>query len=442
MFLIPWLIPLQDDTEKFLLLPDIPTTVKLNDEAKDPESPSLRVDSTIFYDELVGNVDLAKTRLLRSEPSRESRPNSFILFSIVPRDSYRDLSVGLERRENSRSTTTLTLHRPSPLTHNEGVGCDARMASSVNELCQSNDTGTPSRLVQNVKQSMPDICVMLPELTTDETPDMATKIQAAALEVEAVEAFASSYTDNSYSGPPIDISHGEMGVAEQDPEHERLRCASCNSSDSDISWKSASQASDGTNDSGYVEGIMPSYPSGDFEQNLDPKARPEDKASMFTTEACKCGLKEERMDSTMTRHGSTQELKITNSTFDCYENMLADAIDPGPNKDYYSDVMESKLEESTCACAEEGEHAVHSSDALVSASRDSNSLSKVGMTEAPDIFSQAVEKLLEEAHELEQDLLNRQVQLLRRNRTSSPCGASLCSSHLELYLSLSSETIV
>ena len=354
MFIIPWLIPFKDDTEE---LAEIPS----NDDLKDPESPLAPVDSMIFYDELAGNFNVVKSRLLQSELHRDSRHNSFILFSIVPQDSYRDLFQGMQRYENGGSNSALSAHEPSPLATNEAVGCDVRVVSSIDELCPSNGSGTPSCLVQNVERSAPDHRVTAPQLTTAQIHDTAINVPAVMINVEEVESFVSSCSESGGSS------------VEQDLEESGLSCTSCNSSDTNISLKSSSQDSVGTSDSGYIAGIMPSYPSGDLmEQNSESERISEDTMSVdialvtdsllsdkipaCSCESCEsCGLSEECMEATMTRDAKTLNKM---STFDC-SDMLADMVGPGPHQDYYSDLMESMLEEEfTCTCAEDEESTV------------------------------------------------------------------------------------
>ena len=261
MFIIPWLIPFKDDTEE---LAEIPSNGKL----KDPESPLAPVDSMIFYDKLAGKFNVVKSGLSQSELHRDSRSNSFILFSIVPRESYRDLFQGVQRYENSGSTSALSVHKSPPLTTNEGVGCDVGMVPSVIEVCHSNGSGTPSCLVRNVELSLPDTSVMFPQLTTAEIRDTAINVPAVVIDVEEVESFVSSCSESGGSS------------VEQDLEESGLSCTSCNSSDTNISLKSSSQASVGTSDSGYIAGIMPSYPSGDLEQNSESERISEDTVSV------------------------------------------------------------------------------------------------------------------------------------------------------------------
>ena len=318
MFIIPWLIPFKDDTEEL-------TEVPSNDDLKDPESPLAPVDSMIFYDELAGNFNVVKSRLLQSELHRDSRPNSFILFSIVPQDSYRDLFQGMQRYENGGSNSALSAHEPSPLATNEAVGCDVRVVSSIDELCPSNGSGTRSCLVQNVERSAPDHRVTVPQLTTAQIHDIAINVPAVMINVKEMESFVSSCSENDGSS------------VEQDLEESGLSCTSCNSSDTNVSLKSASQASVGTTDSGYIAGIMPSYPSGDLEQNSESERISEDTVSVDSAlvsdsllsdkipacscESCKCELSEECMEATMTHDAETVNKM---ATFDCYDIMLPD----------------------------------------------------------------------------------------------------------------------
>ena len=320
MFIIPWLIPFKDDTEE---LAEIPS----NDDLKDPESPLAPVDSMIFYDELAGKFNVVKSGLSRSELHRDSRSNSFILFSIVPRESYRDLFQGMQRYENSGSTSVLSVHKSPPLTTNEGVGCDVGMVPSVIEVCHSNGpgSGTPSCLVRNVELSLPDTSVMFPQLTTAEICDTAINVPAVVIDVEEVESFVSSCSESGGSS------------VEQDLEESGLSCTSCNSSDTNISLKSSSQDSVGTSDSGYIAGIMPSYPSGDLmEQNSESERISEDTMSVdialvtdsllsdkipaCSCESCKCELSEECMEATMTHDAKTVNKM---ATFDCSDIMAS-----------------------------------------------------------------------------------------------------------------------
>ena len=75
------------------------------------ESPKHKVTSRISLPSFGNDFQLERNRLLLDGENTNSRPNSFILFSIIPEESVRDLSIANERYSKSREASFTSLAR-------------------------------------------------------------------------------------------------------------------------------------------------------------------------------------------------------------------------------------------------------------------------------------------------------------------------------------------
>lgn len=127
IFLIPILLPSTDHESQKVKTADmdvIPETmVDLDDSLF--ESPKHKVTSRISLPSFGNDFELERNRLLLDGENTNSRPNSFILFSIIPEGSFRDLSIANERYSKSREASFTSLARLSEIRVDSRVdSCD------------------------------------------------------------------------------------------------------------------------------------------------------------------------------------------------------------------------------------------------------------------------------------------------------------------------------
>lgn len=194
MFLIPNLLPSTGASHK-VVIPEIRVTsdaiIELDDSFlgdqmhKTLSQPSLQ---SFGHD-----MEIDGSRLLLGSENLNSRPNSFILFSIVPEaGSFRDLSVANERYSSSTEPSFTSLARVSEI----------RIDSRINSCAK----------LETVKEmEAPDSCVV-----------------------------SENFNSKDLASSAIDL------------DEKRLSTYSWNSTGSQLSWKTQCSEAD-TDDSGYVE---------------------------------------------------------------------------------------------------------------------------------------------------------------------------------------------
>lgn len=127
MFLIPILLPSTDHEFQKIKIGDIDVIPEAMVDLDDSffEGPKHKVTSRISLPSFDHSFELERSRLLLDRENINSRPNSFILFSIVPEGSFRDLSIANERYSNSREVSFTSLARLSEIRVDSHVNsCD------------------------------------------------------------------------------------------------------------------------------------------------------------------------------------------------------------------------------------------------------------------------------------------------------------------------------
>ena len=406
MFLIPWLLPTQSDTKKPLLLSELPIEVFTpeGDARKDPEDPSLG------HEEFLSCAEVER-RLLPNEPSLEPRPRSFILFSIISLDNLGDCPEHADLRSASRNATSrLSVCKP-------GCRLEDVNPSPPDALrpADSADGGHSPERHQAVCS-----CVSVPELGISQKSSYVSS-REIIVDVEAAAAFDST---NFVNCDPS-TRGSELDWADETAEDTRLRSTSWNSSDSNISLKSESQVSDGTDDSGYVDGHVLPRSCDTLEDNSDTSYFSEE----FPSSECDISSQwyplseEETYDNidansadktaVSTSHPVTKDTPKLGSL----ENTPTEAENAG-HRDYFSDTMESRLEQSTCAFAE-----LTAADWNVTCQAEGSE----------DVFSRAMEMLLEK------NLRPCQEENISEKRSSALYSTP---ANFQVYLSLSPETAI
>ena len=117
IFLIPILLPSTDHESqkvKTAAIDVIPETIVDLDDSFF-EGPKQKVTYRISLPSFEHDFELEQNRLLLDRENINSRPNSFILFSIIPEGSFRDLSIANERYSNSREPSVTSLARMSEI---------------------------------------------------------------------------------------------------------------------------------------------------------------------------------------------------------------------------------------------------------------------------------------------------------------------------------------
>ena len=132
MFLIPILFPSKPSLLK-VIIPEI--IVSMPDKLQDDDEISLLEGDTaklrtphMSFRSFVDELEIYRSRLLLERtPNLSSRPSSFVLFSIVPEVSFRDLSQSNERYSNSREASYTSLARLSEIKVDSRVNSSARL---------------------------------------------------------------------------------------------------------------------------------------------------------------------------------------------------------------------------------------------------------------------------------------------------------------------------
>ena len=147
MFLIPILFPSKPSLLK-VIIPEI--IVSMPDKLQDDDEISLLEGDTaklrtshMSFRSLADELEIYTSRLLLDRtPNLSSRPSSFVLFSIVPEGSFRDLSQLNERYSNSRGASYTSLVRLSEIKVDSRVNSCARLESVAE--AEAWDSGLPS----------------------------------------------------------------------------------------------------------------------------------------------------------------------------------------------------------------------------------------------------------------------------------------------------------
>lgn len=404
MFLVPILLPPKQGLVK-VLMPEIVVSVpeKLDDGQDNflEKERALVRTSYVSFKSFADEFEVDRSRLLLDRaPNVGSRPSSFILFSIVPEGSYRDLSLSNERYSNSREASYTSLARLSELRVDSRANSCARLEPVAE--AETSDTGVSSECLDVIVNTPPaEVELATMSLSRDITEESASLVKAMNVELDH------KLNDTEDDVPSITVSlSSESGFTSEesvasatdtkvfvpsksDLDENRLSGYSWNSTGSDLSWKTQCSEA-GTEDSGYAEEVTPCGVGDQKEIKDNLKSDSTEKASH-----CSC-------DGTL----NTKETKTSYFSFGGkgvdHERSLKEGpliIDPGPT-DYYSELVDSQLnDQSQCACGKDENDFVYESVTDVQETIEQNKAFNAKCPPSPDIYSQLFEGILEEVNE-------------------------------------------
>ena len=414
MFLIPNLLPSNDRLEK-VLVPEIRVSSKEIVDFDDTflDDQTARLTSQVSLQSFADKLGVNRSHLLLDKTNLNSRPSSFILFSIVPSGSFRDLSISSERYSNSREASYTSLARLSE------IKVDSRMNSCAKletvEEAEISDAGTSSEVLDVIIEPSTENKLRT-ALSHDNINCSTTEKRAeeVIVNLDAIirESVPSIVVSNSTESGFISEDYDARAYSENDDikelvsstsdlDEKRLSGYSWNSTGSDISWKTQCSEAD-TEDSGYGEEITPGA-----KEEIVQYDGSTDATDTYLTQAI---LKSDSVQqssycschSTLDTKENRTELSGCEDNGGEHAHSLKESpliIDPGP-LDYYSELLERQLEcQSHCACGEnesvlsgkgitDVKETILQSDSLIAA-----------FPPPPDIYSELFEGILEEVNE-------------------------------------------
>lgn len=250
MFLVPILVTSRKTRQK-VFIPEITVSannvIDLEDDFFEDQKAKLtsQVSLESFPEEFNGS------RLHVDRLNLGSRPSSFILFSIVPEGSFRDLSLLNERYSNSREASHTSLARLSE------IRIDSRVNSclKLEPVAEAETSGTSAESLELMTEPLVDV-----ELVTNKSFESLKN--AGSNEQEVGQVIGTSDYDSKDNLPYITISKStESGFVSEESDaslysenhdtnkivsstsnldENRLSGYSWNSTGSDLSWKTQS----------------------------------------------------------------------------------------------------------------------------------------------------------------------------------------------------------
>lgn len=415
MFLIPILLPSKLSLLK-VFTPEIivsaPQSLNNEDDHDDfveNEKAIIRT-SHVSFKSFADQFEVDRSRLLLDRtPNLSSRPSSFVLFSIVPEGSFRDLSQSNERYSNSREASYTSLARLSEIRVESRVNSCARLEpveeAETSDSCVSSeflDVIIKPRPVEAELVSVSQSCDSIDESAShvkalDVNPDHNDKdtVPNITVSVSTESGFTSEESVASYYDTKEFVS-STTNLSEN-----RLSAYSWNSTGSDLSWKTQCSEA-GTEDSGYAEEVTPCI----AENTVDYSGHKNSINTCFSQDNLKSDLIQQ---GSKCRCDETLNAKETNTEFISFEDKdVGQAhsqkkgpliIDPGPT-DYFSELLESQLEEqSQCACGKDEDEFVGKLVSDAKETLEQKELFIADLPQPPDIYSQLFEGILEEVNE-------------------------------------------
>lgn len=416
MFLVPILLPPKQGLVK-VLMPEIVVSVpeKLDDHQDnffEKENALVRT-SYISFRSFADEFEVDRSRLLLDRaPNVGSRPSSFILFSIVPEGSYRDLSLSNERYSNSREASYTSLARLSELRVDSRVNSCARLEPVAE--AETSDTGVSSECLDVIVNNPPaEVELATMSLSRDSTGESASLVKAMNVELDhklndteddVPSITVSLSTESGFTSEESVASATDTKVfvpSKSDLDKNRLSGYSWNSTGSDLSWKTQCSEA-GTEDSGYAEEVTPCIVGDQKEVSKDKYSI----NSSFSQHNLKSDSTEKASHCSCDGMLNTKETKTSYISFGCkgvdHERSLKEGpliIDPGPT-DYYSELVDSQLnDQSQCACGKDENDFVCESVTDVQETIEQNKAFNAKCPPSPDIYSQLFEGILEEVNE-------------------------------------------
>lgn len=413
MFLIPILLPSKQSLIK-VFMPEIVVSVpeKL-DHDQDTESERATVrTSYVSFKSFADEFEVDRSRLLLDRtPNQGSRPSSFILFSIVPEGSYRDLSLSNERYSNSREASYTSLARLSEIKVESRANSCVRLEPVAE--AETSDASTSSEYLDVIKETRPaEVQSVTTSLSCDFTDESASLVKAVDVKpdhkmndkdnvpsITVSMSTESGFTSEESVASATDTK--EFVSSESDLDENRLSGYSWNSTGSDLSWKTQCSEA-GTEDSGYAEEVTPCLVGDQVEVSGEKYSI----NSSFSQDHLKSDLTQQGSDCSC---DGTLNAKETKTPFISFEGKGVDhahslkegplIIDPGPT-DYYSELLESQLnDQSECACGKDESDFVGKSVTDIQQTIEQNKPFDAELPPPPDIYSQLFEGILEEVNQ-------------------------------------------
>lgn len=414
LFLIPNLLPPKQSLVK-VFMPEIVVSVpeKLDDDQKNfvENERALVRTSYVSFKNFADEFEVDRSRLLLDRtPNVGSRPSSFILFSIVPEGSYRDLSN--ERYSNSREASYTSLARLSELRVESRVNSCARLQPVAE--AETSDVTVSSECLDLIVNTRPaEVELVTTSLLCNSTEKSTSLVKA----LDTVSDHKLNDTEDNV--PSITISTStesgftsEESVAsvtdtkdfvssKSDLDENRLSGYSWNSTGSDLSWKTQCSEA-GTEDSGYAEEESPCGAGDQVEISKDKYST----NSSFSQDNLKSGLTEQEShcscDGTLNaKETKTSLISIEGKGVEHAHSMKEGPliIDPG-STDYYIELVDSQLnDQSQCACGIVEENDFDSKSVTnVQETIEQNKAFNAKCPPPPDIYSQLFEGILEQVN--------------------------------------------
>ena len=416
MFLIPNLLPPKQSLVK-IFMPEIVVSVpeKLDDDQESfvgNESALVRT-SYVSFKNFADEFEVERSRLLLDRtPNVGSRPSSFILFSIVPEGSYRDLSLSNERHSNSREASYTSLARLAELRVESRVNSCVRLEPVAE--AETSDATVSSECLDVIVSTRPvEAELATTSLSCNSTEKSATLVKT----LDVVSDHKVNDTDDNVPSITICMST-ESGFASEesvatatdtknfvssksDLDENRLSGYSWNSTGSDLSWKTQCSEA-GTEDSGYAEEVSPCGVGDQVEISQDKSSI----NSSFSQDNLKSDMTEQESHCSC---DGTLNAKETKTSFISLEtkgvvhaHSLKEGpliIDPGPT-DYYSELVDSQLnDQSQFACGKEEND--FDSKSVTNAQETSwqKKVFNAKCPPPPDIYSELFEGILEQVNQ-------------------------------------------
>lgn len=373
MFLIPILLPSNKKSLLKVFTPEIAVSEpdRLNDDDYFVENEKAKVrTSYVSFKTFADELEVGRSRLLldRLTPNLGSRPSSFILFSIVPEGSFRDLSLSNERYSNSREASYTSLARLSEI----------RVDSRANSCARLEPVAEAETSDASVSSEFLDVIIEPPPAEAEfiTTPLSCDCIDESTSHVKSVDV--NSYHNDKDNVPNIIVSKStESGFTSEesvasahaygtkefvssstsDLDENRLSGYSWNSTGSDLSWKTQCSEAN-TEDSGYAEEMTPC--------TMGEKVEDSGHKNSLNTYLSRDNLKSDLpQQSSYCSCDLPLNAKEGNTEFSSFEDEgveLAHSlkegpliIDPGPS-DYNSELMENQFkDQSQCACGKDND---------------------------------------------------------------------------------------
>ena len=412
MFLIPNLLPSKNSLQK-VSIPEIRVSSKdiLDFDDHFLEDQKVKLTSQVSLQSFADEFEVNRSRLLLDRMNLNSRPSSFILFSIVPEGSFRDLSISNERYSNSREASYTSLARLSEIRVDSRTNSCTKLEPVVE--AETSDSSVSSEFLDVIVEPSGETDLTA-TLSYDSNNDFINEKKAGEVIVKSdhndkdsvPDIVVSMSTESGLLSEECDAcSHTksydtlELVSSATDLDEKRLSGYSWNSTESDISWKTQCSEAD-TEDSGYAEEITP-YAKEDVGKHggstraintysSDDELKPD---SVQQSSHCSCD--------TINAKDISNELTSFEDNDVEHAHAMKEGpliIDPGPT-DYNSHLLERQFVEWS-QCARSKDHSEYSGKVITDGKETTQQIDTlVTLLPPPDIYSELFEGILEEVNE-------------------------------------------